>query len=72
MTVEDKQEQLQCPLCGHKFDPEDAGEMCQNCPLNKKSCGMAKCPNCGYDFPVVEDPSLFSWAKKLFRGDKEE
>lgn len=39
-----------CPLCGKKFKKEEAGKACAAC--GKKDCGLIKCPNCGYEFPL--------------------
>ena len=57
---------IQCPLCGNKFDEEDAVEACATCPFNKKSCGNIKCPNCGYDFPLVKETRIEKWFKSKF------
>jgi uncharacterized Zn finger protein (UPF0148 family) len=59
-------EQIQCPLCGHKFNEEDALGACDACPLSKKSCGNIKCPNCGYDFPLIKETKFEKWIKSKF------
>ncbi len=57
---------IQCPLCGHKFNEVDATEACSSCPFNKKSCGNIRCPNCGYDFPLVKETKIEKWFKSKF------
>lgn len=41
---------IKCPLCGKIFAKEESGEACSAC--GKKGCGLIKCPNCGYEFPL--------------------
>jgi len=44
-------ELVTCALCGHHFDPSDAGA-CTSCPI-AKGCSLVCCPNCGYGAPDV-------------------
>jgi DNA-directed RNA polymerase subunit RPC12/RpoP len=55
----DNDEQVLCPMCGFQFRLSEAREtVCQRCPL-KGSCGvLIKCPNCGYEIPLVKAPSF--------------
>ncbi|PKO16974.1 hypothetical protein CVU37_09185 [candidate division BRC1 bacterium HGW-BRC1-1] len=39
-----------CPACNHKFDPESSSVGCGAC-LMHGSCGLVKCPECGYETP---------------------
>ncbi len=39
-----------CPACNHKYDPESSSVGCGAC-LMHGSCGLVKCPECGYETP---------------------
>ncbi len=54
-------EQMLCPMCGFQFRMEEArATVCQRCPL-KGGCGvLIKCPNCGYEIPIVKTPPFLS------------
>ena len=43
-------EQMQCPLCGARFNPADAAS-CASCPMSN-SCSVLCCPRCKYSFPA--------------------
>ncbi len=43
---------VKCPLCGLKYDSAQCETACRRCPL-RRSCTMAKCPNCGYETPAL-------------------
>ena len=53
-----------CPFCGIEFGQDEAQVACQGCPL-APSCGMLKCPRCGYEFPG--EARLPALVKKLWR-----
>ena len=42
-----------CPMCGYRYRLIDARSACNRCALGKvfSSCGLARCPNCGYETP---------------------
>jgi hypothetical protein len=42
---------VQCPLCGNRFDANQA-EACSSCPALLRGCGMVACPRCGHEFPL--------------------
>ena len=44
--------EVQCPLCGNRFDPAES-EACAHCPRLFKSCGMVVCPRCSHEFVLV-------------------
>lgn len=52
-----------CPFCGHEFDKTGARSSCQSCSMSSSSCGMVKCPNCGYEVPG--EARLFKLIKKV-------
>lgn len=56
-----------CPLCGHSFKKQESKNGCEGCPLNKNNCGLIRCPNCGYEFPEVDDVSLMDKIKDFFK-----
>lgn len=62
-----KENKVQCPLCGYKFNKSETENSCAACPFHNKSCGNIKCPNCGYDFPVPENVNFNGFWKKLFK-----
>ena len=56
---------MKCKLCGHRFLKSEAGEVCGSCVLHPGSCGLVRCPNCGYEWPP--ESRLLSFFSKLFR-----
>lgn len=49
------QQELTCPMCQATVP---TGTACHvSCPLSAGSCGLVRCPRCGYEMP---DPSR-SW-----------
>ncbi len=42
---------VQCPICGNKFDSND-NDRCLECPSFMR-CSLALCPKCGYEFPSI-------------------
>jgi len=52
---------ITCPLCGFKFDEDDATR-CGGCILKSK-CETVCCPRCGYE--TVLESSLTWFAKRL-------
>jgi len=65
-------ENIICPLCGHNFKKEETQDSCNNCPLNKNNCGLIRCPNCGYEFPEIDDSGLMDRIKRIFKSDNNE
>ncbi len=57
---------MKCPLCGLEFKEEEGASHCRGCPL-ARSCGLIRCPNCGYEVPL--EPKLLrafkKWRKKV-------
>lgn len=52
---------MNCAYCGLVFNEATAPKGgCHTCISNSSSCGMVKCPRCGYDTPEVP-----KWAKRL-------
>lgn len=41
---------ITCPLCGNQFDENTSRGGCSGC--SKQGCGLIKCPNCQYEFPL--------------------
>ncbi|MCX7766083.1 MAG: hypothetical protein N2246_05190 [Candidatus Sumerlaeia bacterium] len=52
---------MKCLLCGFEFDEREAQNLCKGCVFFS-SCGLVKCPNCGYETP--EEPMLIKKLKK--------
>jgi hypothetical protein len=49
-TKENKNlKEVQCPLCGLRFNPEKV-EKCKACP-KFFGCKLLMCPNCYHEFP---------------------
>ena len=53
---------LTCGFCGMSFT--HGGQVCGSCPLNA-GCDLAKCPNCGFQFP--RSSRLVDWAARVLR-----
>jgi len=70
--AENNETNIICPLCGHNFKKDESQESCNNCPLNKSSCGLIRCPNCGYEFPEIDDTGLMDRIKRIFKSDNNE
>lgn len=51
--------EVTCGMCQQSFDEDRAQPTCQACPLNH-ACRYVRCPNCGYENPVVP-----TWIKTL-------
>jgi hypothetical protein len=45
-------QQVQCPLCGNRFDPSES-QACAHCPKLFRSCGMVVCPRCSHEFVKI-------------------
>ncbi|MCD6542814.1 MAG: hypothetical protein J7K38_05810 [Thermoplasmata archaeon] len=45
---------LTCPKCGFRFSLSYGRAFaCRGCPSSAiESCGFAKCPRCGHEFPI--------------------
>lgn len=58
---------MKCQLCGLEFKEEDGQAACKGCAISK-SCGLIKCPNCGYEIP--REPGLIKklkrWKEKIY------
>lgn len=39
---------MRCGFCGFEFDQAQAKKACEGCIMSF-SCGLLKCPNCGYE-----------------------
>lgn len=44
-------EEIQCRLCGCRFDPDEAGDCECNCVFGGCNGRNIRCPNCGHDMP---------------------
>ncbi|MCS7192872.1 MAG: hypothetical protein NZ937_07825 [Armatimonadetes bacterium] len=56
-------ERVTCSLCGFQFQISEArATVCQKCPLKGGCQLLIKCPNCGYEMPLVKTPN---WLGKL-------
>lgn len=53
-----------CGLCGLRFE-EPAESHCASCALHRDSCGLVRCPRCGYEFPVGS--RLVDWFRRRLR-----
>lgn len=54
-------EKLTCSVCGFQFRIEEArATICQQCPLRGNCRLLVKCPNCGYEMPLIEAPNWLS------------
>ena len=61
---------ITCPLCNYEFEKKETQNSCANCPLNKKNCGLLRCPNCGHEFPEINDKGFMERIKNIFNIDK--
>ncbi|WP_456330858.1 hypothetical protein [Fervidibacter sacchari] len=53
----EKDTKVTCQLCGFQFPVEEArATVCQSCPLRGGCRLLIKCPNCGYEMPLVKTP----------------
>lgn len=73
--AEEQEKMIICPLCGHNFKKGESEKGCEGCPLYKNNCGLVRCPNCGYEFPEVDDLSIMDRIRNFFKintdkGDK--
>jgi len=59
---------MKCPLCGLEFEESEGLAACKSCPVSR-TCGLVKCPNCGYEVPG--DPQVVKLIKK-WRKNKNE
>jgi hypothetical protein len=53
---------MHCSMCGHEFEPAEAGVACAGCPL-VPGCHLLRCPRCGYEMPP--EAKLVSLIRKL-------
>jgi hypothetical protein len=53
---------MRCALCGLEFEERDVVASCEGCPMNRGSCNMLRCPNCGYENPA--EPQLLKIFKR--------
>lgn len=58
-------DQITCSFCGHVFDPADAQNACQACPL-QNGCRLVRCPACGFEMVDPRSSSLARLASRLF------
>jgi len=70
--ADDEEKMIICPLCGHNFTKGESQQSCESCPLNKNNCGLIRCPNCGYEFPEIDDESLMDRIKRIFNKNSDE
>ena len=56
---------MTCGFCGYTFDPADAQESCEGCPLHR-GCHLIRCPRCNYEMPP--ESKLLGWLKKVVEG----
>ncbi len=53
---------ITCPVCGFQFRQGEARTtVCQQCPLRGACRFLIKCPNCGYEIPLVQAPTWLQW-----------
>lgn len=55
---------MKCSMCGAEFEADTANRSCSGCPL-AGSCGLIRCPSCGYD--NVPESRLVAWLRRLGR-----
>jgi uncharacterized protein (DUF2225 family) len=53
------QKALTCPLCAHRFDPEEHAA-CSSCPL-QRGCSLVCCPACGYSMINPDRSKFITW-----------
>ena len=53
-----------CKICGVDFNIEKAERACNNC-LIFGSCGLVKCPLCGYENPIKKGKKKNLKQKKI-------
>ena len=53
---------MKCSMCGAEFEVEAAARSCSGCPL-VGSCGLIRCPVCGYD--NVPESRLLGWVRRM-------
>lgn len=61
------EKQLSCPLCGHRFNPQEHGS-CEACVL-QKDCIMVCCPACGYSTVDADRSKAVKWVSSLLKKD---
>ena len=54
-----------CPLCGHRFDPQEH-KTCGGCPL-QKDCSMVCCPACGYSTVDTGQSKAVKWISSILK-----
>jgi hypothetical protein len=52
---------MKCSLCGLEFKEEEGLSACRGCRL-ARSCGLVRCPRCGYQVPL--EPKFLKAFKK--------
>ncbi|MCD4784705.1 MAG: hypothetical protein K8T10_12865 [Candidatus Eremiobacteraeota bacterium] len=58
-------DEMKCPLCGYKFNMEDATCYCSDTKLCS-GCSKFCCPNCGYK--ITGESKIIKWFKDVFSG----
>ncbi len=55
-----------CPLCSFSFSSEEMIQGgCAACPTSPRSCGLAKCPACGYEWPEESSSKIVGLLRNL-------
>jgi rubredoxin len=52
---------MKCGFCGLEFDPNDADQACDSCPVST-GCHLVRCPRCGYEMPP--ESKVGRWLRK--------
>ena len=62
---------MKCSLCGFEFKEEDGQAACKGCTLSR-SCGLIKCPNCGYEIPKESGiiKKLKRWEERIYEDKR--
>ena len=54
---------MNCGFCGKAFEEDRSQPACAHCPVGS-SCGLVRCPHCGYENPAT--PGWVSFLKRTF------
>ena len=57
-----------CSFCGYTFDPAEAQEACEACPLHR-GCHLIRCPRCNYEMPP--ESKLLGWLRRFAKVEGE-
>ncbi|MGD8319243.1 MAG: hypothetical protein PVJ02_02275 [Gemmatimonadota bacterium] len=54
---------MTCGFCGKTFEEDRSQPACAHCPVGS-SCGLVRCPHCGYENPAT--PGWVAFLKRTF------